>query len=57
MTRREHEIGTLVLEGMQNADIAEQLDLSVRTVEGHIYRMFAKLHIRSRDELDAAHLG
>ena len=57
LTRREHEIGTLVLEGMQNADIAEQLGLSVRTVEGHIYRMFAKLHIRSRDELDAAHLG
>ncbi|GLB65573.1 helix-turn-helix transcriptional regulator [Arthrobacter mangrovi] len=57
LTRREHEIGTLVLEGMQNADIAERLGLSVRTVEGHIYRMFAKLHIGSRDELDVAHLG
>ncbi|EMY32354.1 LuxR family transcriptional regulator, partial [Arthrobacter crystallopoietes BAB-32] len=57
LTRREHEIGGLVLEGMQNADIAERLGLSVRTVEGHIYRMFAKLHISSREELELGHLG
>lgn len=53
LTRREHDIAELVAAGYRNAEIAGQLDLSVRTVEGHIYRTYEKLGISRRDELKA----
>jgi len=56
LTRREREIGRLVVDGLANSDIAARLSLSVRTVEGHIYRMFAKLQISNREDLTAEHL-
>ena len=51
VTTREREIAGLISEGMSNRDIAEQLTVSVRTVEGHIYRACAKLDVTDRDEL------
>jgi DNA-binding NarL/FixJ family response regulator len=51
VTSREREIAALVCEGMSNRDIAERLTLSVRTVEGHVYRACIKLDISDRDEL------
>ncbi|CQD20895.1 transcriptional regulator [Mycolicibacterium conceptionense] len=36
---------------MSNRDIAERLTVSVRTVEGHIYRACIKLGVADRDEL------
>jgi DNA-binding NarL/FixJ family response regulator len=51
LTRREQEIATLVQAGSSNKDIAISLGLSLRTVEGHLYRMFAKLGIGHREEL------
>ena len=54
LTRRERDVAALVAAGYRNAEIARQLDLSVRTVEGHIYRTYEKLGIRRRDELKAA---
>ncbi|WP_427016720.1 LuxR C-terminal-related transcriptional regulator [Pseudarthrobacter sp. P1] len=51
LTRREAEIAELVHRGASNRDIAVELSLSLRTVEGHLYRMFAKLGIAHRDEL------
>ncbi|WP_406817894.1 LuxR C-terminal-related transcriptional regulator [Mycobacterium sp. M23085] len=48
---RERQIVTLVAAGLSNREIAEQLVISVRTVEGHLYRLFAKLEISNRDEL------
>ena len=53
LTRREKDVAALVLKGYRNAEIAERLFLSVRTVEGHIYRTFEKLGISKRDELSA----
>jgi DNA-binding CsgD family transcriptional regulator len=50
-TRREHEITTLLSEGMSNRDIADATSLSVRTVEGHIYQASAKAGVSSRAEL------
>ncbi|MGO3257304.1 MAG: helix-turn-helix transcriptional regulator [Glutamicibacter ardleyensis] len=36
---------------MSNMEIAENLTLSRRTVEGHLFRVFGKLGIRRRKEL------
>jgi len=57
LTRREKDVATLVIQGYRNAEVAERLYLSVRTVEGHIYRIFEKLGISKRDELTAELLG
>jgi DNA-binding CsgD family transcriptional regulator/type II secretory pathway predicted ATPase ExeA len=54
ITDREREIATLVAGGLSNRQIGERLCLSIRTVEGHLYRIFAKLGIDYREEL--AHL-
>ncbi len=51
ITAREREIANLVVAGLSNRQIADRLVVSVRTVEGHIYRIFAKLGIDDRDEL------
>ncbi|MGO9157304.1 LuxR C-terminal-related transcriptional regulator [Mycobacterium sp.] len=49
ITAREREIANLVAAGLSNRQIAQRLSVSVRTVEGHIYRIFAKLGIDDRD--------
>ncbi|MBU3750888.1 MAG: helix-turn-helix transcriptional regulator, partial [Mycobacterium sp.] len=51
LTSREREIAALVREGLSNKQIAETLTMSVRTVEGHIYRACAKLGVANRAEL------
>jgi ATP/maltotriose-dependent transcriptional regulator MalT len=51
ITEREREIGTLVAAGLSDHEISDRLKLSVRTIEGHLYRMFAELGIPDRDEL------
>ncbi|OBI15634.1 helix-turn-helix transcriptional regulator [Mycobacterium sp. E2327] len=52
-TDREREIVMLLGEGLSSRAVAERLTLSVRTVEGHIYRAMAKTGVTSRDELAA----
>jgi DNA-binding NarL/FixJ family response regulator len=51
VTSREREIVALVAEGLSNREIATRLTLSVRTVEGHLYRACTKLDVTDRDEL------
>jgi DNA-binding NarL/FixJ family response regulator/energy-coupling factor transporter ATP-binding protein EcfA2 len=51
ITAREREIANLVVAGLSNRQIADRLVISVRTVEGHVYRIFAKLGIDDRDQL------
>jgi DNA-binding NarL/FixJ family response regulator len=53
LTRREREIVTLAAGGLPNRQIAQQLVLSVRTVENHLYRACAKLGTTDRSELAA----
>jgi DNA-binding CsgD family transcriptional regulator/tetratricopeptide (TPR) repeat protein len=53
LTRREREIIALAARGASNADIAERLVLSIRTVESHLYRAMGKLGVKSRHELRA----
>ena len=51
VSAREREIALLVAAGLSNKEIAEKLTLSVRTVEGHVYRACFKLDAADRDEL------
>jgi DNA-binding CsgD family transcriptional regulator len=52
-TDREREIVMLIGQGLSSRAIANRLTLSVRTVEGHIYRAMAKTGAADRDELGA----
>ncbi|WIB68019.1 LuxR C-terminal-related transcriptional regulator [Curtobacterium sp. MCBD17_035] len=51
LTRREYEVAELAGQGLSNRQIAEQLGRSVRTIDAHIARIFAKWDIHSRSEL------
>ncbi len=51
LTRREREIVELASHGATNAEIAERLVLSVRTVESHLYRAMGKLGASTRHDL------
>ncbi|PQZ99205.1 hypothetical protein CQ019_16785 [Arthrobacter sp. MYb229] len=51
LTTRENEIVELVRRGLTNREIARVLTVSQRTVEGHLYRIFAKLGVYERSEL------
>jgi DNA-binding CsgD family transcriptional regulator len=53
LTDREREIVMLVAAGMSNRDIALRLSVSVRTVEGHIYKAMNKTGTANREELAA----
>jgi DNA-binding CsgD family transcriptional regulator len=54
LTRREQDIVELAVQGLTDREIAQRLMVSVRTVEGHLYRTYVKLGVRSRDELSTA---
>jgi DNA-binding NarL/FixJ family response regulator len=51
LTPRESQLIELAARGLSNADIADRLVLSVRTVESHIYRAMQKLGVSDRREL------
>jgi two-component system response regulator DctR len=51
LTEREHAVMRLVVEGLPNKLIADQLDISVRTVEVHRSRVFDKMDVKSAVEL------
>ncbi|MBF6170988.1 helix-turn-helix transcriptional regulator [Nocardia blacklockiae] len=51
VTAREREITALVARGLSNREIAERLGVSIRTVEGHIYRACTKLDVADREQL------
>ena len=53
ISSREREIAALIAEGRSNREIADKLTVSVRTVEGHIYRACMKLNVSDREELAA----
>ncbi|MEV6676936.1 response regulator transcription factor [Streptomyces erythrochromogenes] len=48
MTPREREIWQLLATGLDNAEIAAELDISVSTVKNHITGIFGKLGVRDR---------
>jgi DNA-binding NarL/FixJ family response regulator len=57
LTERETQIARFARDGLSNGEIAARLFLSPRTVEYHLTKIFAKLDISSRHELDRALAG
>lgn len=53
LTERQREIVELAVAGMSNKDIAKKLFMSVRSVEGHLYRACQRVGANSREELAA----
>jgi len=51
LSAREQEVAVLAREGLSNRQIADELALSVRTVENHMSRTLRKLRLVSRSEL------
>jgi two-component system response regulator DctR len=51
LTEREQEVMRLIIDGLANKQIADSLDISVRTVEVHRARVFEKMEVRSAVEL------
>ena len=51
LTAREAQLAELAAAGLSNAEIADRLVLSVRTVESHLYHAMQKLGVSDRREL------
>ena len=51
LTKREHMIVTLISQGAQNKEIAEQLHISINTVKTHVYSIFRKTNCKNRVQL------
>ena len=57
LTQREREVLELVVEGRMNREIAERLDIGIKTVESHRARIMEKLQVHSLAELVQAKLA
>jgi DNA-binding CsgD family transcriptional regulator len=53
LTAREYEVAELVAAGLGNADIADRLFISKRTVESHVENVKVKLGFRTRHQVIA----
>ncbi|MGB9356393.1 MAG: LuxR C-terminal-related transcriptional regulator, partial [Azonexus sp.] len=51
LTQREREVMHLVVAGKLNKQIADQLDISMKTVEAHRARVMEKMGVRTLAEL------
>src|SRR5246127_2133645 len=51
LSGRQRDVVGLLVAGLSNREIAEKLVMSVRTVEGHVYRACQRVGAQSREEL------
>jgi DNA-binding CsgD family transcriptional regulator/tetratricopeptide (TPR) repeat protein len=54
LSKRELEIAEMAGSGMSSREIAGRLIIGERTVESHLYRVFLKLGVSSRDQIPAS---
>jgi DNA-binding CsgD family transcriptional regulator len=57
LTPSERRVALLAADGLTNAEIAQALYVTVRTVEMHLSAAYRKLEVRSRGSLPAALSG
>jgi DNA-binding NarL/FixJ family response regulator len=50
LTEREAEVLALIADGRDNAGIARELQVSLKTVQNHVSRVLAKLEVRDRTQ-------
>ena len=53
LTRREREVAAVVAQGLTNQEIADELVISIKTVEAHVTRILSKLGFSSRAQVAA----
>jgi DNA-binding NarL/FixJ family response regulator len=53
LTPRENEIAALVVRGLTNRQIAQELSISERTAGNHVAKLLRKLGLRSRAQIAA----
>ena len=53
LTPAERAVAELVAQGLRNQEVAAELSVAERTVEGHLTRIYGKLGVRSRTQLAA----
>jgi DNA-binding NarL/FixJ family response regulator len=51
LTRREEEVVSLLADGLQNREIARELNLSEHTIKNYLFHIFDKLGVSSRVEV------
>lgn len=51
LTKRENDILEHLLGGKSNSEIARELDISVKTVKNHLWRLYKKLGVENRTQL------
>lgn len=57
LSKREHEVLTLLAQGYLYKEIADKLGVSLNTVRTYLQRVYEKLHVQSRTEATAKFLG
>jgi len=50
LTARQNEVMCLIAKGHSNAEIAEELSISIGTVKNHVHKIFGQLGVRSREQ-------
>ncbi|MFV9457855.1 response regulator transcription factor [Rhodococcus sp. NM-2] len=53
MTPQEKEVVRLIARGASNKEAAEELFVSIKTIQYHLTRIYTKVGVRSRTELVA----
>lgn len=53
LTRRERQVAAVIAQGLSNQDIADELVVSVKTIEAHVTRILSKLGFSSRAQIAA----
>jgi non-specific serine/threonine protein kinase len=53
LTAREHEVATLIMDGLTNREIAAHLVITERTAASHVEHILAKLGLRNRAQITA----